>query len=101
MEKEPGDRPQSARELVKALDDSALMRVPLAKWKIGALVAIVLLLLAAAIMLRQPIADWVRRVSGAGDDSPAISTLAARPFANNSGNPQAEYFLKTAYPGAS
>jgi serine/threonine-protein kinase len=76
MEKEPGDRPQSARELVKALDDSALMRAPLAGWKIGALVAIVLLLLAAAIMLRGPIADWVRRVSGVGDNPPVISTLA-------------------------
>jgi len=76
MEKEPGDRPQSARELVKALDDSALMRVPLARWKIGALVAIVLLLLAAAIMLRGPIADWVRRVSGAFYNPPVISTVA-------------------------
>ena len=76
MEKEPGDRPQSARELVKALDDSALMRAPLARWKIGALVAIVLLLLAAAIMLRGPIADWVRRVSGAFYNPPVISTVA-------------------------
>ena len=90
MEKEPGARPQSAREVVKALDDSALMRPPLAGWKIGALVAIVLLLLAAAIMLRGPIANWVRRVSGGGD--PVISTLAVLPFTNNSGNPQDEYF---------
>jgi serine/threonine protein kinase/tetratricopeptide (TPR) repeat protein len=92
MEKEPGDRPQSAREVVKALDDSASMRPPLARWKLGAIVGVVLLLLAAAIMLRGPIADWVRRFSGTGDGEPVISTLAVLPFTNNSGNPQDEYF---------
>ena len=64
MEKEPGERPQSARELVKALDDSALMHASLAGWKIGVLVGVVLLLLAAAIMLREPIINWVHRFVG-------------------------------------
>jgi eukaryotic-like serine/threonine-protein kinase len=91
MEKEPADRPQSAQAVVKALDESASMRPPLAKWKIGALVGIGLLLLAAAITLREPSADLVRRFSGVGDP-PAISTLAVLPFANNSGDPRDEYF---------
>jgi serine/threonine-protein kinase len=64
MEKEPGERPQSAREVIKALDDSAALRPPLARWKIGALVGVVLLLLAAAIMLREPILNWVHRFVG-------------------------------------
>jgi serine/threonine-protein kinase len=92
IEKEPGDRPQSAREVIKVLDDSASLRPPLAKWKLGVLVALVALLLAAAIVLRGPIANWIRRVSSAGDDPPVTSTLAVLPFANNSGNPQDEYF---------
>jgi serine/threonine-protein kinase len=64
MEKEPGERPQSAREVIKALEDSAALRPPLARWKIGALVGVVLLLLAAAIMLREPILNWVHRFVG-------------------------------------
>ncbi len=92
MEKEPAERPQSAREVIKVLDDSASLRLPLARWKLGALVGVVLLLLAAAIMLRGPIANWVRRFSGSGGGAPVISTLAVLPFANNSGNPQDEYF---------
>jgi eukaryotic-like serine/threonine-protein kinase len=91
LEKEPADRPQSAQAVVKALDESASMRAPLAKGKIGALVGIGLLLLAAAITLRGPSADLVRRFSGVGHP-PAISTLAVLPFANNSGDPRDEYF---------
>jgi serine/threonine protein kinase len=64
MEKEPGDRPQSAREVIKVLDDSASLRPPLARWKLGALVGIVLLVLAAAVMLREPILNWVHRLVG-------------------------------------
>lgn len=76
MEKEPGDRPQSAREMVNALDDSASMRPPLARWKLAVLIGVVLLLLAAAITLRGPIANLVRRFFGADADPPVISTLA-------------------------
>jgi serine/threonine-protein kinase len=64
MEKEPRERPQSAREVITALDDSAALRLPLARWKIGALVGVVLLLLATAIMLREPILNWVHRFVG-------------------------------------
>lgn len=76
MEKEPGNRPQSAREVVQALDDSASMRTPGRTWKIAVLAGVVLLLLAVAIMLRGPIADWVRRFSSAGDYPPVIKTIA-------------------------
>ena len=86
MEKEPGKRPQSAREVVQALDDSASMRTPGSTWKIAVLVGVVLLLLAVAIMLRGPIADWVRRFSSAGDYPPVIKTIAVLPFTNNSQN---------------
>jgi hypothetical protein len=64
MEKVPGERPQSAREVIKALDDYAALRPPLARWQIAALVGVVLLLLAAAIMLREPILNWVHRFVG-------------------------------------
>jgi hypothetical protein len=50
--------------VIKALEDSAALRPPLARWKIGALVGVVLLLLAAAIMLREPILNWVHRFVG-------------------------------------
>jgi serine/threonine-protein kinase len=90
VEKEPGDRPQSAQELVKALDDSVLRDVAPKRRKI-ALIGVAALLLLAAIAMRKPIANKLHLFAGS-DVVPAISTLAVLPFANNSGNPQDEYF---------
>jgi serine/threonine protein kinase len=79
MEKEPANRPQSAREVVQALDDSASMHTPRSTWKIAVLVGVVLLLLVAAIMLRGPIADWVRRFSSASDGPPNYALSEGAP----------------------
>jgi len=88
MEKQPGDRPQSARDVVKTLDDSALLMASSPnRRKIAAVgIALILLLLAAAIAFRQPISKWLQGFAGAADAAPVISTLAVLPFANNSGN---------------
>jgi serine/threonine protein kinase len=61
MEKAPNDRPQSARDIVKALDDSPTIAAPRRWRKISALVVLVALLIATAFALRGPIAEWVRR----------------------------------------
>jgi serine/threonine-protein kinase len=93
MEKQPVDRPQSAQELVKTLDDSALMTLT-PNGRSIALVGVLLLLvlLAAAIAFRRPISKWLHGLAGLLDGAPAISTLAVLPFANNSSDPQDEYF---------
>jgi len=91
MEKEPADRPQSAREVVKTLDDSASMRTTPKTHRI-AFIGGAALLLVAAIALRGPIANLVHLFAGLGDGAPLISTIAVLPFTNNSGNPQDEYF---------
>jgi serine/threonine-protein kinase len=93
MEKQPEDRPQSAREVVQTLDDSASMTMT-RNWRTTVLVGAVLLLLllAAAIAFRRPIYNWLHGYVGSGDGGPVISTLAVLPFANNTGNPQDEYF---------
>jgi serine/threonine protein kinase len=84
MAKEPGDRPQSAREVVKALDDTASMRTLRGRRKFNALVSVALLIAAllvvAAIVFRGQIANWIGRFAGAGDVAPVISTLAVLPF---------------------
>jgi serine/threonine-protein kinase len=88
MEKQPVDRPQSAQEVVKTLDDSALMARAPNRRRIALVgVLLFLLLLAAAIAFRRPISKWLHGLAGL-DDTPVISTLAVLPFVNNSGNPR-------------
>jgi len=58
MEKDPGNRPQSAREVVQALDDAAAMRTTPARRKL-VFVAVAALLLVAAIALRGAIVNWL------------------------------------------
>ena len=91
MEKKPGDRPQSAREVVKALDESVSTSTTPSRRKL-ALIGVIALLLVAAIALRGRIASWLHLSAGSGGGAPVISTLAVLPFTNNSGNPQDEYF---------
>ncbi len=58
MEKDPGNRPQSAREVIQALDDAAAMRTTPARRKL-VFVAVAALLLVAAIALRGAIVNWL------------------------------------------
>lgn len=58
MEKDPGNRPQSAREVVQALDDAAAMRTTPARRKL-VFVVVAALLLVAAITLRGAIVNWL------------------------------------------
>jgi hypothetical protein len=58
MEKDPGNRPQSAREVVQALDDAAAMRTTPARRKL-VFVAVAALLLVAAITLLGAIVNWL------------------------------------------
>jgi len=93
MEKDPADRPQSAAELVKTLDDAGAITTRPRSLRIASILLLSLaILLVAWIFLRQPITSLVRRFAGSGDDPPVISTLAVLPFTNNSGNTQDEYF---------
>ncbi|MDQ6770325.1 MAG: protein kinase [Gemmatimonadota bacterium] len=91
MEKQPGDRPQSAEELIKALDDSASIDLKPKRRSFAAL-GVGALLLVVSIALRGQIASTFHRITGTDDGAPTISTLAVLPFANNSGNAQDEYF---------
>jgi serine/threonine-protein kinase len=89
MEKQPVDRPQSAQELVKTLDDSALMAGAPSGRRIALVgVLLFLFLLAAAIAFRRPISSWLHGLAGLLDGAPVISTLAVLPFANKSANPR-------------
>ena len=93
MAKDPADRPQSAQELVRTLDESA--PTPVVTNRRLALIGVaVLLLAAAAFALRSQIAAALHLSSATGGAAPrsSISTLAVLPFANTSGNPQDEYF---------
>jgi len=93
MAKDPADRPQSAHELVKTLDESA--PTPAVTNRRLALIGVaVFLLAAAAFALRGQIAAALHLSSANGGAAPrgSISTLAVLPFANTSGNPQDEYF---------
>src|SRR4051812_18213727 len=91
MEKEPANRPQSAHEIVTALDDIAAtpLRTGRRRVMIGGAVAVVL---ATAFAMRGQIASLAERFKGSGGAASAISTLAVLPFTNNSGNSEDEYF---------
>jgi eukaryotic-like serine/threonine-protein kinase len=95
LKKEPADRPQSAREIMKVLDDSASMTTTRNRRKI-AWIGAAALLLVGAVAFPGPIARSLYRLVRPGDaartDAPAISTIAVLPFTNNSGDPQDEYF---------
>ena len=91
MEKQPADRPQSAHELVKTLDDSASMTATTSR-RNGALIGIAALLLIGAIAFRGQIASILGLSGASAGAAPSINTLAVLPFANTSGNPQDEYF---------
>src|SRR5256714_4940239 len=90
LAKEPADRPQSAHELVHALDESAPMTA--ATNRRIALIAVAVVLFAATIALRGQIAQTLHLSGASAGATPPISTLAVLPFANTSGNPQDEYF---------
>ncbi|MFL5639752.1 MAG: protein kinase domain-containing protein [Gemmatimonadaceae bacterium] len=93
LEKDPASRPQSAGEIIKALDDSAPMVTTPGKRKIASVVA-ALVFVIALVALRRPIEDSWRRITGGGtvDGVPVMSTIAVLPFANNSDQSQDEYF---------
>ncbi len=82
MEKQPGDRPQSAREVVQTLDDSASMTMT-RNWLRTAVVGAVLLLLllAAVIAFRRPISNWLHGYVGSREGARVISTVAVLPLA--------------------
>jgi len=76
LEKEPADRPQSARELVRTLDDSAAMGATSNRRKI-VLVLIAALLLVAAIAFRRPIARALGLASTSTELKRGASSFAA------------------------
>jgi serine/threonine-protein kinase len=114
LEKEPANRPQSANEILPALEDPTLMRSGAGTGRreisphetnrrfstgtvAGGLIAVALVL--AAILGREKIAA-VMHGSGvaatadtsASSDAGAINTVAVVPFTNTGGNAQDEYF---------
>jgi serine/threonine-protein kinase len=92
MAKDPAERPQSAQELVTALDDIASAPLPTGRRKAAIAAAIAALLLATALVTRGQIRNLAQRLKGAGVGASTISTLAVLPFTNNSGNSDDQYF---------
>ncbi|MGH7652772.1 MAG: protein kinase domain-containing protein [Gemmatimonadaceae bacterium] len=90
IEKDPGARPQSARELLGMLEDSASAGTSRRTWMVAP--AAVAILLVLAFLFRDKIGNSLDSASGAAAAPAKISTLAVLPFANNSGNSQDEYF---------
>jgi serine/threonine-protein kinase len=92
MAKDPADRPQSAQDLLTALDDIASTPLPTGKRKAAIAATLAALVLATAFAMRGQIRNLAQRVKGAGGAASTISTLAVLPFTNNSGNSDDQYF---------
>lgn len=111
IEKEPANRPQSAREILPSLDDPNLAKLSgdfarrssagskAARPKRSILVAaVVAVLLIAGFLARHRIpgsprpATAVSSGDATGLSDSAINTVAVMPFSNTSGNTQDEYF---------
>ena len=89
LEKDPGRRPQDAREVLAALDNVSTPSVvitPKTSWRLSPRVAVMIAIVAVVAFAAAMI---VRRWRGSGDaESGGVRTLAVLPFSNNGDSTQ-------------
>ena len=89
LAKDPVDRPQTAAEVLKALDDAAAAPIARVRSRRGFVLAA-----SAAVVIVGAIAlfAWSQRTTDSVPGASAVRSVAVLPFVNTSGSPNEDYF---------